>query len=282
MSDLTIVLSHYSTNKHIQRSLLIALFVLLSLFISFSTIPFAGEFHDFYTAGRALASGQSPYSIARYYNPIWVAALFAPLSLLPEQLAWRLYCGVSLAAYFMLLAKFAANKRILIATCLSPFIVLAIINGNLEWLVLIGFVLPIQFGVWLMLMKPQMVIALIPFLAWRMLREQGVKRVLLVFGPPGAALLLSLALGMRAPDPATVAGWNVSLWPIGIVVGLALLIAAFKRSDQALALAAGPFLSPYTSITSYAALLPAAMHRERWTYALVGLAYIVEAVMFLN
>ncbi len=52
----------------------ITLFILLilSLGVALVIFPFAGEFHDFYSAGRAVLEGQSPYTVQRYYNPICV------------------------------------------------------------------------------------------------------------------------------------------------------------------------------------------------------------------
>src|SRR5690606_38971700 len=65
---------------------------------------------------------------------------------------------------------------------------------NIDWLPLVGFVLPPQIGLFFILIKPQMGLAVALFWLVEAWREGGLREVIRVFGPVGAALALSLAL----------------------------------------------------------------------------------------
>jgi hypothetical protein len=141
---------------------------------------------------------------------------------------------------------------------LNPFVYSNAVNANFDFLAVLGFVMPPKIGLFFVLFKPQIGIAIAVFWlveAWRQGRGWGVIRV---FAPVIAAYLVSFMIyGLW---PLQVAGmvndkYNSSLWPVGIIVGLILLFKAIKDREPLTAMGVSPFLAPYVNITSYAAML---------------------------
>jgi hypothetical protein len=68
--------------------------------------------------------------------------------------------------------------------------------------------------------------------------------------------------------------WNTSLWPIGIPVGLFLLVFAARYDDETLALASAPLLSPYLAIHSWLLTTLPFLRRPRFLASFVALAWV--------
>jgi hypothetical protein len=45
--------------------------------------------------------------------------------------------------------------------------------------------------------------------------------------------------------------YNFSLWPFGVIAGLAFLVMAIMKKEKRFGITAGPFLSPYALIATY-------------------------------
>ena len=135
--------------------------------------------------------------------------------------------------------------------------------GNIEWLVLIGLLTPTSIGLWFLLVKPQMGFILVLLLAWKTYKQQGVKRLFLVFSPVSLGLVISYLLGMRIPNLAHFSSYSADIWPFGLLFGIPALIIAFKNKDDKLALAVAPFLTPYIGTMSWVAILPKSMQSYR-------------------
>jgi hypothetical protein len=239
---------------------LLIILILVGVLIALAVFPYAGEFHDFYSAGQNVLAGQNPYTDPRYYSPIWVAIAFAPLALLPEELAWRLYAGVSFVLYAVILFRLLPNRRLAWLALLSPFLFAHLWNGNIEWAVLWGIVLPPPLGMWLLLAKPQMALGVVLLIVWQL--RPKPRALLITFVPVGLVLLVSVVLGMgRLADFTQLGLWNTSLFPFSVLIGLPLLIYALRKNQTAPALVAGPLCSPYVLSTTWVAVLPlAAQH----------------------
>lgn len=141
--------------------------------------------------------------------------------------------------------------------------------GNIEALVLLGAALTPTIGIWLVLVKPQigLVMALL-FLVQRWDETKSIGAVARLALPVGVALFVSLMLGMLHTTPVNEV-WNISIWPIGLIIGIpATLIALYYRANDA-ALFAGPFVSPYLGgPASFVGALP--LLARRWQWAVAG------------
>lgn len=134
-------------------------------------------------------------------------------------------------------------------------------NGNIDALVLLGFVLPPQIGAgvalyWLVE-------------SWR---QKGFREVIRVFAPITAAWFVSFLLFGLWPlrgEQEVDQWWNASLWPLFIPVGLGLIVAALRRRRIEYAMAASPCLSPYVLLHAWVGALAAILTLTAETVAVV-------------
>jgi hypothetical protein len=136
-----------------------------------------------------------PYRIQAFLNPPWVALLLYPLSFLQEQVAQAVIAFLNLAATLLLVARYGGNRWSFILTATSaPFLSL-LFNGNIDFLPMAAFLLPANWGLALMLSKPQ--VGIMAGLIW----FKQAKNKLLFLIPALALLLLSFVIwGWWIPD----------------------------------------------------------------------------------
>ena len=231
-------------------------------------VPYQDDFDVFYAAGQAILHGQNPYVNSGFFNPIHVAWLMTPLALLPFEVAWRLYAGLAFFSVgWAILRLFPV--RVAWVAALAPFGLLVALTGNLDGWVLLGASWGSPWGVFLLLMKPQMGLFAALLLWWKHRRNLALTVAIEVVA------IVSVWGGMihGGLNVAT----SVDLWPYGAVVGLPLLALAVKRRDPVLALSASPFLSPYVTILNWSAALPL----FRQSRALTGLVVAASWALFL-
>jgi hypothetical protein len=227
----------------------------------------------FQPATRLLVAGDSPYAEPGFYSPAWTLLPFVPLLLLPDTIARGVLFSLGLLTLTFSAKRLGAGRAGMIFFLLSPPVVFSLWLGSLDWMPLLGFTLPPQIGLFLVLAKPQMggVVALYWLIeAWR---KGGWREAARVFAPCTTALLLTFVLyGLWPMQSAGLAAieHNASLWPFSIALGLPLAAAAFFRRRFEFAIAATPFLSPYVMFTSWSGVL-AALFRKRVLLALVSL-----------
>lgn len=251
--------------KTINRAAVgVAAFVGLSL-IGAYFLPAGIDWHlTFRPAVLVMLSGGNPYTDIRVLAPFagapWVLILLAPLGYLPEEMGRGFLFSISLFCFGYAAWKAGARPAALVAFMVSPVVFHCLLNSNLEFLPILGFVLPPQIGLFLLAAKPQMgsVVALLWLIqAWRRGRWGEVLRV---FGPVGVVTLVSFAVyGFWPQNTLKIMDWsrdiNASLWPMSIPVGLAMIVTAYKRMDVRYAIAASPLVSPYLLFHSWAGAL---------------------------
>lgn len=199
---------------------------------------------NYYPALMALLSGHSPY-VAGYYNPPWTLLPLIPLVLLPVAWGAAVLGIANFAAYAYVLARMRVN--VIMAAVLVLLTSFNSINGNIEGLCALGFIMPPQIGLFFVLVKPQIGIGVAAYWAFNIYTEYGWRETLRTFAPVTCAYLLSfIVFGFWMSSPNN-APWNYSLWPIGPVFGLALMYLAVYKQKLGYAIAAGPFFSPYVN-----------------------------------
>jgi hypothetical protein len=246
-------------------------------------LPRGGDFDYFYRAGHALSSGQSPYAVVPgYLNPLHVALWFAPLAILPVELAFRLHAGIAFAACLLAFWKYSSGRHaVFLLAMLSPFPYFTASYGNIEYLPLLAPFAPPWLGILLAMTKPQMGLICAGLIGLEAFRSGGVSRAIKTSLPTGVILAISLLLGMNFSALGQVY-WNMSLWPVVIPVGLFLAIRGLQRRQYRPALAAGPLLSPYVNPASWVAVWPLFMTHWTWAVgALLGFWLYVGWVMLL-
>jgi hypothetical protein len=238
---------------------------------------------------RALLTSTSPYQAtpsAPFAGAPWGLWVLLPLALLPEAIGRALLLLISLAAFAYSAYKLGARPLIAAAFLLSPPVLHCLLNANVDWMPLLGFVLPPQIGLFFLAVKPQMgsVVALFWLVeAWR---QGGWRRVVKVFGPVTVALVLSLLIYGLWPLNAfhiydSSQTWNASLWPASIPVGLALAWAALRKRDIRYAMGASPCLSPYVLFHSWSGALAAILTLPAESLAAIAGLWILVAIRWL-
>ncbi len=225
-------------------------------------LPPAGDWIQvFAPAARGLVEGRNPYTLTfvrheGFFNPPWVLLLLAPFAADVETGRAALLV-VALLAYAVISARMEASPLAMALVLLSLPVLIGLNNGNIDWLVLCGLLLPPRWGLLLVMAKPQIgvgVAVLWTVEAWQSGRAREVARLWL---PVGVALLVSLAIYGLWPlhalgQPEQV--YNFSLWRFGpvtaglsLLAGLGCLAWAVRHHSVPAALLAAPLLAPFVS-----------------------------------
>jgi len=259
--------------------------VVLSFLIAPLVPPAIDWTITFRPATLTLLSGLSPYGRVYYVHAPWTLIFLIPLAVLPEAVGrvMLLLCG--LASYTYVAHRLGAKPIAIVCLLISPLVIHVLLNGNMDWLSILGFVMPPQFGLFFISIKPQIGIAVAPFWLVQAWREGGWRQVIKTFAPFTIVLLLSFAIFGFWPletvreDIAGVS-YNASLWPMSIPVGLALFVTAIRKRRIEYAMAASPCLSPYLLFYSWGgALLSIISNVPETVAAVIGL-WILVAIRY--
>lgn len=240
----------------------------------------------FYPAARAVLEGKSPYGVSTFRNVPWTVLPLLPFALLSERMGGIVFFILTFAAYGWVAHRLNASRVALIAFLLSPPVFYGMRMLNVDILVLIGFVLPAPIGMFFVIIKPQMGLAMLIFWLVEAWRQGGIWQVLKTFLPVTLALLLSFVLfgnwlaGRQSDLPGSF--WNASLWPWSIPIGLGLLMVSLRERRGELAMSASPFLSPYLAYHSWAAALLGLIQRDFELVTVVIGMWLVAVVRLLG
>lgn len=211
-----------------------------------------------------------------FCNPPWAILPLMPLALLPETWGRGVLIVVSLLSFAYTARRLGASPLAMALILLSPPVILCLQFGNIDWLVLLGFVLPPPIALFFLAVKPQIGIVMALYHAVRAWQE---RKLIETVAPVTIALLLSfLVYGFWPARAAALPaqGWNTSLWPYLIPVGMALVVAG-KREY---AMAASPCLSPYVASHSWAGVLFALCNSVPELAAAVVGSWILVAMLY--
>lgn len=141
---------------------LVALIVtgLASLWLAAEFLPPGIDWRDTYRpAALALLRGQSPYSVDIFFAPPWALIPLLPFAMLPESIGRAVLFLLALVCYAYTAFRLEARPPALAAFLASPVVMHGLLNSNIEWLPLLGFVLPPQIGLVFVTIKPQIGLA---------------------------------------------------------------------------------------------------------------------------
>ena len=238
------------------------------------------DWHDtFRPAARELLFARNPYKIEGFFYATWALLPMMPIALLPENVGRAVFLLVSMLAFGFTAYRLGAKPVALLAFLLSPPVIHCLLNANIDWMPVLGFVLPPQIGLFLIVIKPQVGFTVGLFWLVEAWRKGGLREVVRVFGPVTAGLLVSFIVfgfwPLRFGQTLTF-WWNASLWPMSIPVGLALLVAAIRKRRIEYAMGAAPCLSPYVLFHSWSGALVSIVSLEAETVAaVIGLWVLV-------
>ena len=232
-------------------------------------------------AALALLSGKSPYSVDIFFSAPWSLLPLLPLAVLPENVGRAILFLLGIGSFTFTAHRLGVKPLPCIAFLLSPPVMHCLLNSNIEWMPLLGFVLPPQIGLFLISIKPQIGIGVGAFWLVEAWRKGGFREVVKVFWPVTLALLASwIVFGfwpLRFIDTLTLTRtYNASLWPMSIPVGLTLLASSIRKRNIRYAMAASPCLSPYVLLHAWVGALAAILSLPTETVvAVIGLWILV-------
>lgn len=242
-------------------------------------LPPGVDWEKFYRpAAREMLFLRNPFNVPGYPNPPWALLPFLPLALLPSNVGRAIFLLISLCAFAYAAYELKARPLALAAFLASPPVIHSLLNANIDWIPVLGFVLPPRWGLFLVLTKPQVGIGVALFWLIEAWRKGRVREVVRVFWPVTAVTLLSfLVYGFyllrfgEKPEQ----WWNASLWPMSIPVGLALMAAALRKREIRYAMGAAPCLSPYVLFHAWSGALAAVLPNQLDTLVAVAGLWIL-------
>ena len=230
-----------------------------------SYVPNADWFATFDPAARGLFQGRLPYEQHFVLTPPWAILALAPFVLFPPNIARGLVLVASLSVLIYTAWRLHAPKIAMIALLISPTAIGSLLAGNLDAFVLAGIFLPPLWGLFFLVIKPQVGIGVVIYYltqAWQSNKWMGIIRT---FSPVLIAYIISgilfpVWINRMIYKPSDV--WNRSIFPYGIPLGLFFLWLSVKRRNAFFALAAAPFLSPYLTFYTYLMVQIGLLHED--------------------
>lgn len=239
----------------------------------------------FKEAARRMVSGDSPYSMntvgnhMRFYNPPWALIPLIPAALLPDAAGQATMITMIIVIFVYVVYRMGASPIAILSFMLSIPVLLSLDNLNIEFLVFIGLILPPQIGLFFLVTKPQLSVGYILYLLYSTFKKGGIKQGIQIFGPIGAATLLSFAVYGFWPRWMLSAGetpTDVNIWPVGLVIGMIFLYKAFTENKEEDAVASSPFLSPYLSPMGWSVALVKFLKDDRMMILLCVASWVAH------
>lgn len=188
----------------------------------------------------------------------WAATLLSPFGALPNRLATSLTNAICVLVLVAVARRYRGPEWTAILVLLTPPGYSLFVNGQTEWLTLLGLTFFNGIDPIFLLLKPQVAAGV---LVSRITRAGRLWKKYLL--PSTVFAVFSLVIWPAWPYRIwqTFSGiligakWNSSLWPLGILLGLLLLWIAMRTRDDLWGVVASPFLFPYVNLSNYLGLL---------------------------
>jgi hypothetical protein len=235
--------------NHTRTAEVLALVALsvIAVGIMYVFLPTGKDWYMIRASVLEMLQGHSPFA-GRVYNPPWIFVLLIPFAILPFRLSFAVisFCSIVVVGYVAY--RLGHRPFAVVALLLTPAAIRQVFDPNLEWIVALGFILPPQFGLFLVLAKPQLGLPVAIFWLIEAFRRGGWKEAVRVFAPVTLVTFLSFALFGFWPMKALglqSTMHNTSMWPTSLPFGAALLVYAIQRRKQDFSILSAPFLAPY-------------------------------------
>lgn len=243
-------------------------------------------------AAVAVLHGQNPFKTeispeAPFFAAPWGLIPLLPLALLPVEIGRALVMLMGLVTFAIAAHRAGAKPYALALFLLSPPVVHTILNANIEWLPVLGFVLPPWLGLFFVSIKPQTGFAVAVWWLFDAWRTGGWRAVVRTFAPITAAMVISFMLfGLWPLGMFKVLGYgkgfNASLWPLSIPIGLVLLVTSIQKHEIKLAMPASPFLSPYVLFHAWSSAVFSLLTTPLQLTAVVAGLWLAVGIRFFS
>lgn len=218
-------------------------------------------------AALSLLRGLNPMLSTYYSAPPWMCLLIMPLALLPRWVGYIFNALVMLVIAIVAVKRLGGDLWAVLLLCTTPFLQHNILYGSVEWVPILGMLIPPTWGsVWVS-SKPQSGLGAVLYNVVQVVRRKMPVKALIPLAGVGllSLILYNYPFSMQPPPPQTLANASYAVFPWGVPFGLALIAWAIKREDVWLAYAASPLLAPYfTSHTLIGPFLVLVTRSKRW------------------
>ena len=230
----------------LQTAVITAVSILLfySIFrVVFSIVGWnSGTNLDWYKVYYPALNTVDPFAVYGYFNPPWLAWILSPLGLLSATESHALWVAIIITLTARCVYVLGGNWLAVLLTVTSPGFIITLVNGQVDILVLLGLIT----GSWLLiLIKPQVAGMAVVYDVLVERRVDWTAVFVATFS------LIVFLLFMTWPDRSgLVTQANITPWPRGIPVGVALFAVSVYRRDKWLAAMTTFFFTPYLSGSS--------------------------------
>lgn len=213
---------------------------------------FGVDYVDFFS--KAIHAND-PYAVPGFYNPFWI---FAPVMLAELFGVYKtaVWVVLNLCCFIYVCIRLKLPLWMVVPYLALSGAFMSVYLGNVEGIVALGLVLPAPVGIVLLMIKPQIGMAVTAYYVLSALVYSGWKKAARMLVPVLVLFALSVALyGDWFAKPAELIGLRyntASLFPLAIPVGIALIVAGVSRRNIGYALMAIPFTSPYMIMHTWA------------------------------
>ena len=150
--------------------------------------------HYFQPWTLAFLSGRTPYISPSNLYPPWTFMLLAPLAILPLDVARIVVSFLCMGSFGYVAWRMGAKPLPLALLVFSPQIAFLAMIGNIDLLVILGYILPAPVGLFFVLIKPQIGFAVAVFWLVEAFRNGGIKQIARTFGPVTLAHIVSILI----------------------------------------------------------------------------------------
>ena len=240
--------------KNIFKIIAISILVVFLIWFEYQYLPIGVDWvESFRPATLEFMAGRSPYTVEGFFNPPWMLIPFIPFAILPIKISNLILVDIGLFCFLFIVFRLKIRPLIALLFLLFPTTLVVLHTVNIEWLVMLGLVLPPQIGLFFILIKPQVGIAMAIY--WLVVTPNKIK----TFLPVGLAFIISFVvyrdwlskLFIRGNKTGFYGTFDIGFFPYLVPLGLVLLFLAIRKYRDGFAFMASPFLAPYVGINSY-------------------------------
>ena len=229
----------------------------------------------------------TPYDAYGFVHPIWVVVLSYPFRWFPLEIGTLLQSLIYFVALALVIVKFGGDRRAILLTLFSFPSLDAVLQMNVDWLVIVGMLLPVWISGPFILAKPQIGIG---YYLGQQPRDLLKAAVLMMVVFTVTVLIWGwwpeIIIG-RVQNASISRFFNIApvhyLGVVSILISIVLGIIAFIRKDVPLGVLAGLFFTPYISAYSLPLMLGMVAIRSRRLAFVITISYwIVMGILIGN
>lgn len=204
---------------------------------------------------RPALQAQYPYDVAGFYNPFWIFPILKIFELFGDH-RLAVWVTLNLCSFTYVCVRMKMPLWSILPYLVFSGAMIGIYVGNVEGIVALGMILPAPIGIVVLMLKPQIGTALTVYYVLSAYVHHGWKRAALLLVPVLILFSVSFILyGNWFVKPLEVVDrtYNtIFFFPLGVPVGIALILAGVARKNIGYALMAIPFVSPYMIFHTWA------------------------------